>query len=82
MNLLALHGIARDRDGLAPELLAVMSRQAAIAADPKIVPLRSADPMMPDVAGDLRPAVPGTSRGIRPLEPLIASRRRRISQAP
>jgi len=82
MNLLALHGIARDRDGLAPELLAVMSRQAAIAADPKIVPLRGVDPTMPDVAGDLRAAVPGASHDISPLEPLIASRRRRLSQAP
>lgn len=78
MNLLAFHGIARGRDGLAPELLALMSRQAAIAADPKIVPLRSFNPAMHDVAGELRPAGPGASG---PIGPSLATRRRRPSGA-
>ena len=81
MNLLAFHGIARGRDGLAPELLALMSRRAAIAADPKIVTLRNFNLSMHDVAGDLRPAVPGASRDI-PIKPTLAARRRRPSGAP
>ena len=81
MNLLALHGIARGRDGLAPELLELMSRRAAISADPKIVPLRSFNPAMHDVAGDLPPAVPGASADINPINRSIAARRRRPSGA-
>ena len=73
MNLLALHGIARGRDGLAPELLELMSRRAAISADPKIVPLRSFNPAMHDVAGDLPPAVPGASTVHNPNNPSIAA---------
>lgn len=39
-NLLPLHAIALNGDGLAPRLLDLLSRQAEIAANPKVVELR------------------------------------------
>jgi hypothetical protein len=51
MNRLALHAIARGRDGLRAPLLDILRRRALLAADPKIVPLRAFDPSRPEVAG-------------------------------
>lgn len=51
MHLLALHTIARSGDGLAPELQRLLSAREAQSADTCIVPLRSFNPAIPDVAG-------------------------------
>jgi hypothetical protein len=53
MHMLALHRIARCGDGLAPELIQLLSARKVQTADAHIVPLRRFNRSIPDVAGAL-----------------------------
>jgi hypothetical protein len=78
MLLLNLHHVAREGDGLAPELLKLLAHRSAIGGDPNIVPLRDFNPGIPNAAGHppgnsgrgpagkITVAADGTGRPLRP----------------
>ena len=65
MILFNLHGLAREGDGLAPELLKLLTHRSAVACDPKVVALRSFNSAIPNAAGSrmtLPAELPETSK--------------------
>lgn len=73
-NLIALHRLAREGDGLIAPLLAAMRQRVAIESDPGVVELHNYNPAIPIAAG----TPPAPIRSTAPAGPAgVKSRRSR-----